>query len=348
MSQLAIADALEHSQIKHAYDEYCKQILGNKQVLSCILKECVSEFHAIPLDQIPLYIEHEPRLNVAMEEDRIQGMNVEDTSVYGAMIRYDILFHAKLPNSKETETIGLIINIEAQNHMPSAYPLLSRAIYYGSRLLARQKNRKEGFAHSEFKQLKKVYSIWIVMHSPQAMAGVMNHYTIKEECIHKAYHFPIEDYDKLSVVMIYPSQIADGDAGIKRLMNLLYLLFKARKPYADKAYELREKYGIMMTREMEREVEEMCNLSQGVWNEGHAEGRMEGIAEGLAKGQIQGRIEGLSEGQAQGRIEMASELVLNMMKTTKQTIQEVMNLLGIEEALRPFIEQRIQTQTNHN
>ena len=56
MSQLAIADALEHSQIKHAYDEYCKQILGNKQVLSCILKECVSEFHAIPLDQIPLYI----------------------------------------------------------------------------------------------------------------------------------------------------------------------------------------------------------------------------------------------------------------------------------------------------
>ncbi|MCI8541669.1 MAG: hypothetical protein HFE67_09210, partial [Erysipelotrichaceae bacterium] len=131
-------------------------------------------------------------------------------------------------------------------------------------------------------------------------------------------------------------QIADGDAGIKRLMNLLYLLFKARKPYADKAYELREKYGIMMTREMEREVEEMCNLSQGVWNEG----RMEGIAEGLAKGQIQGRTEGLIEGQ--------SKIVLNMMKTTKQTIQEVMNLLGIEEALRSSIEQRIQTQTNHN
>ena len=85
----------------------------------------------------------------------------------------------------------------------------------------------------------------------------------------------------------------------------------------------------------------MCNLSQGVWNEGRmeghmeglAKGRMEGIAEGLAKGQIQGRTEGLIEGQ--------SKIVLNMMKTTKQTIQEVMNLLGIEEALRPFIEQRI-------
>ncbi|MCI8540059.1 MAG: hypothetical protein HFE67_00875, partial [Erysipelotrichaceae bacterium] len=171
--------------------------------------------------------------------------------------------------------------------------------------------------------------------------------------IHKAYHFPIEDYDKLSVLMIYPSQIADGDAGIKRLMNLLYLLFKARKPYADTAYELREKYGIMMTREMEREVEEMCNLSQGVWNEGHVEGlakgRMEGIAEGLAKGKMQGRMEGrllgrmdgLAEGEKQGRIEMASELVLNMMKTTKLTIQEVMNLLGIEESLQCEIEKRV-------
>ena len=65
----------------------------------------------------------------------------------------------------------------------------------------------------------------------------------------------------------------------------------------------------------------MCNLSQGVWNEG----RMEGI--------VQGRTEGLIEGQ--------SKIVLNMMKTTKQTIQEVMNLLGIEEALRCSIEQRI-------
>ena len=83
----------------------------------------------------------------------------------------------------------------------------------------------------------------------------------------------------------------------------------------------------MMTREMEREVEEMCNLSQGVWNEGRAEGRMEGIV----------------EGQIQGRIEMASELVLNMMKTTKLTIQEVMNLLGIEETLRYSIEQRIKS-----
>ena len=85
--------------------------------------------------------------------------------------------------------------------------------------------------------------------------------------------------------------------------------------------------------------------------EGLAKGRMEGIAEGLAKGKMQGRMEGrllgrmdgLAEGEKQGRIEMASELVLNMMKTTKLTIQEVMNLLGIEETLRYSIEQRIKS-----
>ena len=97
----------------------------------------------------------------------------------------------------------------------------------------------------------------------------------------------------------------------------------------------------MMTREMEREVEEMCNLSQGVWNEGRmeghmeglAKGRMEGIAEGLAKGQIQGRTEGLIEGQ--------SRIVMNMMKMTKRSVQEVMNLLGIDTELRSEVEKRV-------
>ncbi|MCI9313234.1 MAG: hypothetical protein HFE68_07760 [Erysipelotrichaceae bacterium] len=54
-----------------------------------------------------------------------------------------------------------MINMEAQNGLPSAYPLLSRALYYGSRLLARQENRKEGFLHSDFKNMKKVYTTWI-------------------------------------------------------------------------------------------------------------------------------------------------------------------------------------------
>ena len=44
---------------------------------------------------------------------------------------------------------------------------------------------------------------------------------------------------------------------------------------------LEEKFGIPMTEKLETEVSEMCNLSQGLFEEGWAEGFEEGRAEGF-------------------------------------------------------------------
>ena len=47
---------------------------------------------------------------------------------------------------------------------------------------------------------------------------------------------------------------------------------------------LEEKFGIPMTEKLETEVSGMCNLSQGLLEEGRAEGFEEGRAEGHAEG----------------------------------------------------------------
>ena len=335
---LEIADAIENNQLVKAYDEFCKKILSNKQILAWIMKECVSEYKEIPLEKIPSYIENDPLLNVSMDEDfdKIQGLNVEDRSVYGAEIKYDILFDAKLPNSAENEKIGLFINIEAQNNSNTSYPLLSRAVYYCSRLLAKQKNMQGGFTNSDFKNLKKVYSIWIVMNSAKRTEGVLNKYVIKEECLKTKYHFPKSDYDKLSIVMIYPNSEYDIHDDEYSLMEMLYILFKANLSPQDKKYQLKENYGIMMSREIDKEVEDMCNLSQGILNEGRNKGLIEGRAEGL----VEGRAEGLVEGQIEGQ----TSIVVHMMKTTNQSMNEVMDMLGIDEAIRPEIKKAIQAK----
>ncbi len=318
-SKLEIADAIESNDLNEAYDEYCKKILSNKQILARIMKECVIEYRDIPVEEIPSYIEHDPQLDVSLDDeaDKIQGRNVEDQSVHGAEIKYDILFDAKLPNSDENERIGLFINIEAQNSNNTPYPILSRAVYYCSRLLAKQKNMQGGFQNSEFQNLKKVYSIWIVMNSSKAMEGVLNKYTITEECLETKYHFPKEDYDKLSVVMIYPKReynIKDDKNGMMKMLNLL---FKAKMPAEDKKYQLSKNYGIMMTRAIGREVDGMCDLSRGVRDEGHAEG----LKQGLEKGRIAG----------------LSEVVMNMMVDTNKPITEVMNALKIDKEIQPEV-----------
>ena len=156
-----VNDMIDHNDHKITYDEYCKRILCNKQILARIIKECVLEFRDIPLADIPNYMENDPTMNINIEKaaNKIYGMNTEDISVHGAKIIFDIIVGIRLPDSPEKESIGLILNIEAQASSNTPYPLLNRAIYYCSRLLARQKNRPVGFQHSDFQNLKKVYSI---------------------------------------------------------------------------------------------------------------------------------------------------------------------------------------------
>ena len=86
--------------------------------------------------------------------------------------------------------------------------------------------------------------------------------------------------------------------------------------------QLSENYGIMMTRAIDEEVDDVCNLSQGIMN----------------KGLEKGRAEGLSEGQ----IQMASSIVINLMKTTNKSMKEVLDMADIDEAIRPEVEKAVE------
>ncbi len=81
----------------------------------------------------------------------------------------------------------------------------------------------------------------------------------------------------------------------------------------------------MMTRAIDKEMDNMCDLSKGVREEGRAEGRAEG------------RVEGLSE----GRIEMATDNVRSLMKEMKITLNEAIKILKINETIRPEVERAI-------
>ena len=56
---------------------------------------------------------------------------------------------------------------------------------------------------------------------------------------------------------------------------MLNLLFIAKLSAEEKKKKLKNDYRINMTKEIEEEVEIMCNLSQGIKEEGRIEGRAE-------------------------------------------------------------------------
>ena len=99
-------------------------------------------------------------------------------------------------------------------------------------------------------------------------------------------------------------------------MEMLYILFKAKLTSEIKKYQLMKNYGILM---MKEEVDVMCNLSQGWFDDGRAEG--------LADGRIMGIVETVSK----------------LMKINNMKIENVMDMLEITENIRPAVVEAIQT-----
>ena len=64
------------------------------------------------------------------------------------------------------------------------------------------------------------------------------------------------------------------------------VLLSSTRSGSEKKKILEEEFGVAMSEELEREVLEVCNLSQGVRAEGREEGRQEGRIEGIGIGEI--------------------------------------------------------------
>lgn len=84
----------------HWYDEQCKKLLSNKKIIVNILKREISEYKHLSEDEI-LKLISEPQFNRKKQGDYLETRNVEDYSVQGEPIVYDVLLYAGLPGSDE-------------------------------------------------------------------------------------------------------------------------------------------------------------------------------------------------------------------------------------------------------
>ncbi|MGN0951022.1 MAG: PD-(D/E)XK nuclease family transposase [Mitsuokella sp.] len=278
-----------------AYDQAAKKVLSQKKILAFILKRMVEEFKDESVQDIMTkYIEGTPLISQVpvhpdetnQEYERIQGNNTEDGSISEGMVRYDILFQALVPKTKEP--IMLIINIEAQDRANPGYSILKRATYYASRMVSSQRGRD--FYGNDYDKIKKVYTIWICMNAPKDMGNSINRYRMTEERLHGKYRAEEWQYNLLNVVMLYLGNRKTQDS----LIEMLRIIFKEKAPALVKKQQLEEEYGIRLTEDETKELSKMCNLSEGVYNDGFNNGFDNGVNVGTfnrAKEDLQNLIE---------------------------------------------------------
>ena len=253
------------------YDAACKEILGCKQILANIMGEVLEEFRGCSPEEIEKLIEPDSMRTgepVGRNFSRIQGMRNEDSTILEGTIYYDILFRARCPGETGGE-MGLRVNVEAQNDYSPGYHISTRAMFYCARELSSQPG--DLFQGMDYGKLEKVYSIWICMGEriPGKEQFTVSLYETKKREIIGATEEDRRHYQLMNAVII---RLGD-DHRVKddRIFKLLQALFSKKLALEEKLERLKS-LGIRVDERLEKEVEEMCNLSEGIWQDGVQEG----------------------------------------------------------------------------
>ena len=112
-----------------AYNASVRNVLSDKNYLSYLLQKFVGNFKGLNRDEIESLIGD---ITTNDEIYKVYGLSNEDSSYLDGVVKYDLLFTTRLPNSKDK--IGMLINLELQSEGSDTD--LKRMIYYCSRMLS--------------------------------------------------------------------------------------------------------------------------------------------------------------------------------------------------------------------
>lgn len=266
---------------KAQYDNKAKQLLGHKIILAHILVNTVAEFKGMNPADVVQYIEGEPYIGSVpvdagatnQDTEKIIGLNTENSEINEGMIRFDIIFYVRMKDGLSQ----IIVNVEAQKAEPIGYDILNRAIFYVSRMISSQKGRD--FVKSNYNDIKRVYSIWICMNMDEHSMSYI-HLT-KENIIDS--HDWKGDIDLLNIVLLgLAEDLAERNEKYE-LHRLLGALLSSKLNVNEKLDIIENEFQIPLEEDIREDVNEMCNLSQGIEDRAFEKGTENGLAEAIRR-----------------------------------------------------------------
>ena len=268
------------------YDNSAKRLIAHKIILARILVKTVEEFKGMDPLEVAALIEGLPYISAVPVEpgltnavhfqngQRLVGFNTENQELNEGLVRFDIVFYVRMKDGLSQ----IIINVEAQKDEPSDYEILNRAVFYVSRLVSSQKERD--FENSSYDDIKSVYSIWICMNMEE---NTMSHIHLTKEDLIGSYEWK-GNLDLLNIIMIGLAKELPEHDETYELHRLLGALLSREFTIDEKLDIIGNEYDIPLEENFRKDMSTMCNLSQGVKEEGIAIGRREGLEEGRREG----------------------------------------------------------------
>ena len=305
------------------YDNSAKRLIAHKIILARILIKTVEKFKGMDPLEVAALIEGIPYISTVPVElgltnavhfqngKRSVGFNTENQELNEGLVRFDIVFYVRMKDGLSQ----IIINVEAQKDEPSDYKILNRAVFYVSRLISSQKEKD--FENSSYDDIKCVYSIWICMNMEE---NTMSHIHLTKEDMIGSYEWK-GNLDLLNIIMIGLAKELPEHDETYELHRLLGALLSRELTVDEKLDIIGNEYDIPLEENFRKDMSTMCNLSQGVKEEGIAIGRREGLEEG--------RREGYAEGEAGLIMTMYKNGLLpeQIASATDKTVEEIKTII---------------------
>ncbi len=264
MADTNLAQAVEAANDFSSYDTNIKLLLADKQILARILKYAVQEFKEMAVSDIMSSIGDDidigtKPLDAGLSNlGRINLSNTEDNVPGEGKIFFDVRFSAY---HREME-MKFLVNVEAQRSTaPSklGYHLENRIIFYLARMISAQKQTE--FFHSDFDNIKKVRSIWICIDNGEDGDSIeeikLDRNTVFGNKV------STHNIDLMKGIII---NVRSGNYTKESQNTLISMLEKllSQTCIDEKKQILTEKYGMIMTTELEGRLQIMCNLSENI------------------------------------------------------------------------------------
>lgn len=314
-----LARTLFFAGTKVQYDAQCKKVLSHKVILAWILKYTMEEFREYSIEKIVVCIEAEPEISSVRVNpgccaaERISGSKEESKEPGEGEIYYDIRFFVYVP--KKGKRLRMLINVEAQRSFYCGYEIVTRGIFYASRMISEQLGTE--FSIPDYNGIKKVCSIWLCMNAPGYIGNTLTEYSIAKRDVAGWQPDKPGAYSKIMICIVTLNEKLGTDSVFLEMLNVL---LSGKKSYKEKERLLREKFHIKMDADMRREINLMCNLSEAVYENGRKSGIKHGVKRGIRRGR---RAEKRRTARAMLEGRYPEEEILRLVEMTSGELESV-------------------------
>ena len=186
-------------------------------------------------------------------------------------------------------------------------------------MISSQKGRE--FVNSNYNDIKRVYSIWICMNMSQ---NCMNYIHFTQESVVGTYQWK-GDIALANIVLIGLAEDLPEKEERYELHRLLGALLSAKLDVDEKFDIIGNEFNIPLESDIRKDVNDMCNLSQGIKEQAYVEGTENGIAIGKQEGITIGKQEGITIGKREG----IAETIIKMYRKGYEA-EQISDILDME------------------